>query len=159
MRWTISLISIYGRLKINVIHGVQKFLIHFFMTLYLLMVMDWETENIIHIKTNLCSLKMSGEQTLKVLMNWSYDQIKFRNQILKSTKFENWGLIGKCAIRDDLCRFQIIRVKGMSSKLLVWFSVPWRCKLFQKYFWPFWRSRSTLISQNGHLLIESKVIN
>ena len=41
---------------------------------------------IIPMNTNMCNLKMSGEQTLKVLRNQSYGQIKFGNQNLKNTK-------------------------------------------------------------------------
>ena len=33
------------------------------------------------------------------------------NRIWKSQKFENLGMIGRCTIRDDLCRYSIIRGK------------------------------------------------
>ena len=42
--------------------------------------------NSIHINTNMCSFKMSGERTLKVLRNRSYGQNKLSNPNSKKTQ-------------------------------------------------------------------------
>ena len=45
--------------------------------------------NSIHINTNMCSLKMSGERTLELLRNWSYGQNKLSNPNLKNRMILN----------------------------------------------------------------------
>ena len=57
------------------------------------------------------SLKMSGERTLMVLRNQSYGQIKFGKQNMKNTKVWKFRDDWKVQIRDDLCRYSIIRGK------------------------------------------------
>ena len=66
--------------------------------------------NRIYNNTNMCSLKMSGERTLKVLMNRSYGQIKFGNQNLKNTKV--WKLRADWKVHNQGWTLQICNYQG-----------------------------------------------
>ena len=66
--------------------------------------------NSIHINTNMFSLKMSGERTLKVLKNLGYGQIKFGNQNLKNTKV--WKLRADWKVHNHGWTLQICNNKG-----------------------------------------------